>query len=247
MAEGSHETNLDVFLNEDSDNDIETSPDIIGEEEYNVLFDSEDDESDFEGFQESLSPIKNRNGNNIGNNNNNDAVNNVENNDEPAVSKKKNPDADAPAGFKMAKWKKGDTENMAELPFTGKPGFNVDIPEDANELFFLTLFLSEEIIDSLTLETNMYGFDFLTANEGKLGSHSRFLKWPEQGIKVEKMLAFIALMYYMGVVKKDLIQHYWSIDATLSTPFPRTVMSRNEFENIFSFLHCCNNQDYLME
>ena len=53
-----------------------------------------------------------------------------------------------------------------------------------------------------------------------------------------------ALTYYMGVVKKDLIQHYWSIDATLSTPFPRTVMSRNEFENIFSFLHCCNNQDY---
>ena len=82
MAEGSRETNLNVFLNEDSDNDIETSPDIIGEEEYNVLFDSEDDESDFEGFQESLSPIKNRNGNNIGNNNNNDAVNNVENNDE---------------------------------------------------------------------------------------------------------------------------------------------------------------------
>ena len=76
----------------------------------------------------------------------------------------------------------------------------------------------------------MYAFDFLTADKGKLGSHSRILKWPEQEIKAEKMLAFIALMYYMGVVKKDLIQHYWSIDATLSTPFPRTVMSRNEFE-----------------
>ena len=40
MAEGSgeqnREQNLDVFLNEDSDDDIETSPDIIGEEEYNV-------------------------------------------------------------------------------------------------------------------------------------------------------------------------------------------------------------------
>ena len=114
MAEGSRETNLDVFLNEDSDNDIETSPDIIGEEEYNVLFDSEDDESDFEGFQESLSPIKNRNGNNIGNNNNNDAVNNVENNDEPAVSKKKNPDADAPAGFKMAEFRMQVIKQMIE-------------------------------------------------------------------------------------------------------------------------------------
>ena len=144
MAEGSgeqnREQNLDVFLNEDSDDDIETSPDIIGEEEYNVLFGSEDDESEFEGFQESFSPTKNTNGNNIGNN--------VNNNDEQSAVSKKNPDADAPAGFKIAKWKKGDSENMAEFPFTGKPGFNVEIPDDANELFFLTLFLSEEIFDS---------------------------------------------------------------------------------------------------
>ena len=99
MAEGSgeqnREQNLDVFLNEDSDDDIETSPDIIGEEEYDVLFGSEDDESEFEGFQESFSPTKNTNGNNIGNN--------VNNNDEQSAVSKKNPDADAPAGFKIAK------------------------------------------------------------------------------------------------------------------------------------------------
>ena len=58
------------------------------------------------------------------------------------------------------------------------------------------------------------------------------------------MLAFIALTYYMGIVKKDLITLYWSIDSTIVTPFPRTVMSRNEFENIFAFLHCCDNSEY---
>ena len=94
MAEGNGEQNLDAFLNEDSDDDIETSPDIIGEE-YNVLFGSEDDESEFEGFQESFSPTKNTNRNNIGNN--------VNNNDEQSAVSKKNPDADAPAGFKIAK------------------------------------------------------------------------------------------------------------------------------------------------
>ena len=130
-------------------------------EKKNIMFGSEDDESEFEGFQESFSPTKNTNGNNIGNN--------VNNNDEQSAVSKKNPDADAPAGFKIAKWKKGDSENMAEFPFTGKPGFNVEIPDDGdvNKLFFLTLFLSEEILDSLTLETNMYAFDFLTANKGK--------------------------------------------------------------------------------
>ena len=35
-----------------------------------------------------------------------------------------------------------------------------------------------------------------------------------------------------------------SIDSTIATPFPRTVMSRNEFEYIFVFLHCCNNSEY---
>ena len=62
MAEGSGEQNNDIILNEDSDVDIETVPDIIGEEEYNVLLASEDDsESEFEGFKESFSPTKNRN------------------------------------------------------------------------------------------------------------------------------------------------------------------------------------------
>ena len=49
-GEQNREQNLDVFLNEDSDDDIETSPDIIGEEEYNVLFGSKDHEFEFEIF-----------------------------------------------------------------------------------------------------------------------------------------------------------------------------------------------------
>ena len=39
----------------------------------------------------------------------------------------------------------------------------------------------------------------------------------------------------MGIVKKNLITSYWSVDSTIATPFPRTVMSRNEFENILLF------------
>ena len=41
-----------------------------------------------------------------------------------------------------------------------------------------------------------------------------------------------------------LITSYWSIDSTIATPFPRTVMSRNEFENFFVFLHCWDNSQY---
>ena len=48
----------------------------------------------------------------------------------------------------------------------------------------------------------------------------------------------------MGIVKKDFITRYWSIDSTIATPFTRTVISRNEFENIFAFLHFCDNSEY---
>ena len=58
------------------------------------------------------------------------------------------------------------------------------------------------------------------------------------------MVAFIVLTYYMGIMKKDLITFYWRIDSTIATPFRRTVMSRNEFENIFAFLHCFDNSEY---
>ena len=54
------------------------------------------------------------------------------------------------------------------------------------------------------------------------------------------MLAFTALTYYMGIVKKDLITSYCRINSKIATLFPRVVMSRNEFENIFAFLYCCD-------
>ena len=130
---------------------------------------------------------------------------------------------------------------MPEFPSTRTPGFKVEIPDDSDKLYFLKLFVDEEIIPSLTLQTNKYAADFIQANAQKPGEHSRFSKWPKDGIKSNKMLAFIALTYYMGIVKKHFITSYWSIDSAIATPFPRTFMSRNEFENIFVFHHCCDN------
>ena len=49
----------------------------------------------------------------------------------------------------------------------------------------------------------------------------------------------------MGLVKKDLVRDYWVIDSILSTPFPASVMSRNEFMNIFKFLHCHDSESYV--
>ena len=68
-------------------------------------------------------------------------------------------------------------------------------------------------------------------------------KW-DNGISEDKTTLFIALTFYFGIVKKDLLSHYWSVDSVMSTPFPRSVMSRQELFNIMSFLHCCDSSDY---
>ena len=84
----------------------------------------------------------------------------------------------------------------------------------------MKLFVDEENIALLTLQTNKYAADFIQANAQKIGEHSRFSKCPKDGIKTNKMLGFIARTYYMHIIEKDLITSYWSIDSVIATPFP---------------------------
>ena len=48
----------------------------------------------------------------------------------------------------------------------------------------------------------------------------------------------------MGVVKKENIRDYWSMDSIIETPFVRTVMSRNFFQTILTFFHLADNDIY---
>ena len=59
------------------------------------------------------------------------------------------------------------------------------------------------------------------------------------------MSAFLALTFYFEIVKKNLLKSYWSSNSVLIIPFLRNVMSRVDFYNILSFLHCCNNSKYI--
>ena len=58
------------------------------------------------------------------------------------------------------------------------------------------------------------------------------------------MRAFLAITFYMGLVKKSDLKHYWSVDTVLETPFVRSVMPRDKFMNILSFFHLNDNNTY---
>ena len=60
-----------------------------------------------------------------------------------------------PEGLDSNKWKQGDC-NMAWLPeFSFDKSFLTDIPDDADELYFLILVLTEDVLQSFVSETSM--------------------------------------------------------------------------------------------
>ena len=133
-------------------------------------------------------------------------------NAQPACKKKKKTD-EHPDHWNMNKWKHRD-HPLKPLPqFTATPSINFDIPEEAHELYFFDLFFTDELLEYLTVETNMCAHDFFQVNKDKLRPSSGFKKWPENGISSGKMREFLAVTFYFGIVKKDLLKSYWSTNS----------------------------------
>ena len=163
--------------------------------------------------------------------------------DTPEPSK----DMDSPDGWDISFWKEGNKSPTWIGDFSREAGLLINIPEDANELDFFKIFLTNDVLESITNETNEYARNYIESAmaANNLKESSRFKLWPEDGISVDDMKSFIALSFYFGLVKKENVKSYWSTDGIYDTPFPRKVMVRDKFFNIFSFLHLCNNGDYI--
>ena len=90
------------------------------------------------------------------------------------------------------------------------------------------------MISYITTETNTYAGENIKKGKGNFKPSSEFKKWPLEGIITGKMLDFLALTY-MGIVKKDAMKSYWSVDSVLSTPFPRNVIHVHSFTTFCHF------------
>ena len=61
-----------------------------------------------------------------------------------------------PLGWNDKYWKNGDGKIGGWLPdFRENSGFLIDIPDDADELFFFSHFINDEVLDNLVFEMNM--------------------------------------------------------------------------------------------
>ena len=154
-------------INEDSDNDNYNSEDF--EEPYNDLFsDGTESEIEFEGF--SSVDDEGSTDDDLTSSDDEEIIINRQ----PKNRKKQA--TDSPDGWDMKLWKKGDTKLQPLPKFTAEPGFNFIKPDDANELYFFKLFFTDELLESVTLETNKYVSEYLQKNKDRLEEHSNFKK-----------------------------------------------------------------------
>lgn len=122
------------------------------------------------------------------------------------------------------------------IPFNGPTGKQVDTSN--YEIFdYVKLFITDDTVDMLVIETNRYAAQFIESSELKI--NSRVKAW--ENVTVTEMWTFLGISCYMGIVKKPKIALYWSTDPFLSTPVVSKYMKRNRYQLILKFLHFNDN------
>ncbi|XP_050452172.1 uncharacterized protein LOC126851875 [Cataglyphis hispanica] len=92
------------------------------------------------------------------------------------------------------------------FPFIGTGGLIRELPSDISPYDSFALFVDDEVIDLLVLETNRYAEQKL--NKSELTPSSRMHKWtPTNSEEIKK---FLGLMLWMGFVKANPVSNYWS-------------------------------------
>jgi hypothetical protein len=128
------------------------------------------------------------------------------------------------------------------MAFNGTAVGPKHIPEEADEISIMQLFLTDEILNKLVIETNRYAKQYLDSHPN-LPTFSRFLKWYDTTLP--EMRAFIAILLLTGISKRSSYDLYWSSDPLIDMKGFRDIMSRDRFMNIMSFFHVVNNDDAL--
>ncbi|XP_039300901.1 piggyBac transposable element-derived protein 1-like [Nilaparvata lugens] len=138
----------------------------------------------------------------------------------------------------------GELNELTQLHFNPRAdvvGVNPDILEtmiDANPIDFLELFVTEDVINYLVIETNRYANQRL-ANT-RLSAGARMNKWVNTTVKEMKL--FLGMIIYMGILVLPTVAHYWRKSSIFTSVLPK-YMSRNRFELLLSNFHCANNEE----
>ncbi|XP_070550472.1 piggyBac transposable element-derived protein 4-like [Ptychodera flava] len=157
-----------------------------------------------------------------------------------------NPDDDADFPEDVANnWSRNPIDDVVQLtmPYDySMVGMKVPVPADASPLDFIRLFLTDEVLEIIVRETNLYAEQVIAEKRrrGLLSPFSRMQRW--YNVNKDELSVFLGLTITMGLVDKGDLGDYWSTSEVLRTPFFPNCMSRNRYEIILQFLHFNDNE-----
>lgn len=132
-------------------------------------------------------------------------------------------------------WSINDNPPVLE-DFLGIPGITLNNPPKT-QMDVLKLFIDDDFFKFLVIESNRYYYQ----NIDRLKSQTKGIKWKD--ITIPEMKKFVGLIIFMGLVRKDRRNEYWTTDPVLETPFFGKTMSRDRFNQIWRAWHFNNNED----
>ena len=158
----------------------------------------------------------------------------------PAIRRQRNHPRDRPAE-QVVEWEVYEHIDPYQSEwlqdYNERRGILVDTSNFAPVDFFY-LFMPDAAFELIYTEINRYALQYLD-DPADLPPSSRYLSWSDTS-KAE-IKAFVALQIAMGLCQKPSIRSYWSEFCLTYTPF-HSIMSRNRFELIQTFLHFNNTE-----
>ena len=102
------------------------------------------------------------------------------------------------------------------------------------------LYIADQIIDHIVIQTNLYAHQIIEQHQNNLRPHSFVHQWKARDRG--EILTLLAVVILMGVVYKPRFAMYWSTDSLTSTPIFSQIISRHRFLILMRFLHFADNK-----
>uniref|UniRef100_A0A0N5C6W1 DDE_Tnp_1_7 domain-containing protein n=1 Tax=Strongyloides papillosus TaxID=174720 RepID=A0A0N5C6W1_STREA len=132
-------------------------------------------------------------------------------------------------------WSTEDVQPKLE-DFEGSCGVTVAISEPNSIPEVVKLILGDDLFEMFSHQTSVY-----YNQNSKKHKIAKTIKWSP--VNPTEFKKFLALIILMGRTQKGSWREYWSTDPLLAVPIFPKIMSRNRFEQIWTFWHFNNNEE----
>ena len=124
------------------------------------------------------------------------------------------------------------------LEGSDQSGLLKTLAPNCSPLDVFSLLVDENVIHRIVAETNRYAAQ--TIANRSLTKFARLNKWVDTDeVEIKK---FLGLIFWMGLVRLNSLEKYWSTNPLFQQIVPRATMSRNRFQLLLSMLHFSDNE-----